>query len=59
MRLRKLRMFAHLSTQTEIPKFYIVTLIDEDISRFDISMKNFAAFPFLIQSPIMTILQSK
>jgi len=44
MSLCKFRVLAHLSAQSEVSQLDIIILVDEQISRFDIPMENFASF---------------
>ena len=57
VRLRELRMLPHLSTQPKVSQFNVVSLIDENIGRFDIPVKHFSTSTALISSPRVTILK--
>ena len=57
MSLGKLRMLSHFPAQSEIPQFDSIKLVDKNVGRFDISVKNFSPFFPLIST--VTVLQGQ
>lgn len=57
MSLCELRMLSHLSAEPEVSEFDVIRLVNEDICRLDVSMKDLASSSFLIRCSIVAVLQ--
>jgi hypothetical protein len=58
MCLGKLRILTHFSTKTEVPQFYVIVLVDENVCGFDIPVEYFSAFALLVRGSGVAVLKS-
>lgn len=55
MGLCEFRVLSHLTAESKVSQFHMVSLINEDIGRFDVPMQHLTPSPSLISRPCMAV----